>query len=696
MSGTKLTIHIALIIYSYSQQMDQVSRTTKYRRLRRLVDSLSEESSVDLSSTSMYSSLPSRDDEDPDSFDDCFENLSDDGSVSSRNSDCTEGWDDCPEASGDVPREPRHSSLWSRLAGWANDFNISHSALLSLLAILSQIGGLGLPKDPRTLLQTTNTTKTRDMGRGSYCYLGLKQAILSIMEKHPSVSVQDILCLQLNIDGLPLFKSSSLSLWPILGVLKGVCSTIFAIAIFCGVEKPPLDDFLNDFASEFEELCRDGISFRGRVFKLEVHSLVCDAPARAYLKCIKGHTGYSGCERCEQVGKYLKGRLTFPETSARERTGRSVANMTDEAHHHRVTPLARISIDMVKNVPLDYMHLCCLGVMRMMIRLWMCGPLATRFTSSTALAISRNLAAIRKSIPRDFARRPRSLYEFRLWKATEYRLFLLYVGMIVLKGAAPRNMYKLFLLFSSAMSILLDPELSSVHADYAKSLLLTFVQNFAKVFGNQFIVYNVHNLVHIADDARVYGSLDTVSCFPFENYLHQLKKKVRRPQYPLPQIIKRLSEEQRVARKCCEPRYAEPTPRLRREHINGPLPDNIDVDGQFSEAHGSFFVSISDGNNCIMVRERNKTMVLMVRNIIKTNTGVYALVQRFRDYECFYTYPLKSSELGIFIVKSLSSTLERMPLSQVWTARKCILAGLTETSFVSIPLLHHHVNNASN
>ena len=87
-----------------------------------------------------------------------------------------------------------------------------------------------------------------------------------------------------------------------------------------------------------------------------------------------------------------------------------------------------------------------------------------------------------------------------------------------------KKTYQPFLQLSTAMTILPDPMLAIEHASYAKTLFVNFVKNFASVFGSQFIVYNVHNLVHLADDAQTYGALDVVSCFPFENYLRQLKK----------------------------------------------------------------------------------------------------------------------------------------------------------------------------
>lgn len=43
-------------------------------------------------------------------------------------------------------------------------------------------------------------------------------------------------------------------------------------------------------------------------FKLQIHSFVCDTPARKFLKSIVGHGGYGACERCETYGISVSGK----------------------------------------------------------------------------------------------------------------------------------------------------------------------------------------------------------------------------------------------------------------------------------------------------------------------------------------------------------------------------------------------------
>ncbi|KAG8173647.1 hypothetical protein JTE90_025291, partial [Oedothorax gibbosus] len=57
------------------------------------------------------------------------------------------------------------------------------------------------------------------------------------------------------------------------------------------------------------------------MYCIHIKAFVCDAPARAFLKCIKPYNGYYGCERCKQKGLYL-GRVTFPVSNSEKRIDR--------------------------------------------------------------------------------------------------------------------------------------------------------------------------------------------------------------------------------------------------------------------------------------------------------------------------------------------------------------------------------------
>lgn len=104
--------------------------------------------------------------------------------------------------------------------------------------------------------------------------------------------------------------------------------------------------------------------------------------------------------------------------------------------------------------------------------------------------------------------------------------------------------YEHFLLLHSAITVLACPHhhLKALGLQLASELLNTFVMHSEELYGSEFLIYNVHKLTHIADDVRSYGTLDNISCFPFENYLGHLKHMVKSPLKPLRQVCRRLKE----------------------------------------------------------------------------------------------------------------------------------------------------------
>lgn len=54
---------------------------------------------------------------------------------------------------------------------------------------------------------------------------------------------------------------------------------------------------------------------------------------------------------------------------------------TDSDHHNYSSPLKDLSLGLVSQVVLDYMHCVCLGVMRKLLLLWICGPLRIRLAA---------------------------------------------------------------------------------------------------------------------------------------------------------------------------------------------------------------------------------------------------------------------------------------------------------------------------
>ncbi|CAN7942327.1 unnamed protein product, partial [Ixodes hexagonus] len=119
----------------------------------------------------------------------------------------------------------------------------------------------------------------------------------------------------------------------------------------------------------------------------------------------------------------------------------------------------------------------------------------------------------------EFNRRPRSLSELDKWKATEFRMVVLYTGPIILHSKIPEPLFANFMVLHVAVTILCSPRHShsAELVDYAERLLIHFVRTFASLYGPHCVSHNIHNLIHLASDVRMHGELQKWSAFPFEN-----------------------------------------------------------------------------------------------------------------------------------------------------------------------------------
>nr|CAK26780.1 TPA: transposase domain-containing protein [Ciona intestinalis] len=440
------------------------------------------------------------------------------------------------------------NKLRNNLINWVNAHQIKHNAVDELLKILKQNGHPDLCSTSRTLMSTPRSITITVKSAMEYYYFNILHQIVSIVHMYSTAKETnnlDVLDLSINIDGLPVFSSTKSSFWPVLACITNITPQIvFPVAICYGASKPSNLDFLSDTIEHILLAINEGLEVHGKFYSVRLQSIVCDAPARSFVKATKLFSGYHGCDKCMQRGLWC-GRMTYPEVeNFIERTDDSFRRQTNIQHHHSVSPFCSLPIDMIKAFPIDYMHQSCLGVMKKMLIAWIRGPRNFRLSFSQCSKISSRLVELKPCIPRCFARKPRTLTELDRWKATEFRQFLLYTGKIVLKDILCESRYKHFLCLSVGINILVSPELASSHIAFAHSLLVQFVSQCKVLYGDEFLVYNVHCLLHLANEAQLFGSLDRCSAFKFENYMQTIKKYVRSGKNPTVQVVKRLYESE--------------------------------------------------------------------------------------------------------------------------------------------------------
>ena len=388
---------------------------------------------------------------------------------------------------------------------------------------------------------------------GDYVYLGFLNGIRRILSENQAAIPDEKINSIVNVDGVPLYKSSGAQFWPILCRFHKLPS--FIVAIYYGNKKPSnVEDFVLDFFTEYRNLRNDGVEFGGVKLSIEIFSVICDAPARQFLKSIKGHNGYWSCEQCEIQGLHESSRIVFHTIDCTPRVNDIfiyfifIFNNYGYAEKHQVqrSCLIDYGINCINVFPLDYMHLVCLGVVKRLILFWKEGPRGPHRLSAAQLSQTSNkLEEMTGLFPSEFVRQPRGFDEAKRWKATELRQFLLYSGCVALKDVLTHEYYKQFLMLSLTMRILLDENenIRSHYLTYTRDLLRCFVAKCQELYGNTFTVYNVHGLLQLWEDSHFFKKpLDGISSFSLEHYLQVLKKFVRKSQNPLSQVVRRVAE----------------------------------------------------------------------------------------------------------------------------------------------------------
>lgn len=328
------------------------------------------------------------------------------------------------------------------------------------------------------------------------------------------------------------------------------------------------------------------------------------------------------------------------------------------------------------------MHLTLLGITRKLILLWLSkGPVNVRLTGCSIEKLNKSLLDIKHCIPCDFVRKTRPINEINRWKATELRLFLLYVGPIILKNILHRDVYVNFMALNIAMVILVSPDHSHL-VQYADELLHYFVESFEKIYGSEHVSFNVHGLFHLTDDYHIFGPLDNSSAFTFENYMKELKIKVRKHDQCLEQVVNRYLELQNNVNSK-EIVLEHNFPKLKYFHQNGPLKEGIYGSQHKCLILNKFKINIAKNKDCYILSKAGE--VVKCINIINTANGIVIIGKMFDLVLPYFESPVNSSIFSIFLVNNLSNTSKQWKLSDIKKKLMFILYG---DEMITMPIIH--------
>lgn len=402
-----------------------------------------------------------------------------------------------------------------------------------------------------------------------------------LSEEGDPLSSRSAISLTLNCDGVPVFKSSNYSIWPIqllVNELPFECRTknVMICGLWFGEKKTLANVFLKPYVNESIVLSEQGFVWinAGTQMKSHVVSLmfICDSVARPIIQNMTQFNGQFGCGYCLQEGKQvLKGRgsaRVYPYENAPLRNSNATFEHAEEGMlcgkpvFGVKGPSALMNVpyfDVIHGCPPDYMHAICLGIARQAASLWFDSPNHDR-PWCVGLRINELDSRLLKITPPDtIPRLPRSLTARKFWKANEWRNWVLFYSPVVLKGILGNPFYQHWLLLVELTFILLKESVTVSDVLHCEEVAVHFISQFEQLYGKENVTMNVHLCLHLVSSVKNWGPLWAHSAFVFESFNGFILKMFHGTQAVPVQIMKTFT-------------YQRALPKLKRLYMPNPSP----------------------------------------------------------------------------------------------------------------------------
>lgn len=348
-----------------------------------------------------------------------------------------------------------------------------------------------------------------------------------------------------NSDGSPVYKSSKFSIWPIQLHLNELppkmrFKHVILAGLWFGTHEPSIQVYLKPFTEQAKSLSSKGVLWRknGVQVKSKVVGICCcvDSKARPTMQNTTQFNGYFGCGFCLHPGVLVERQVKYTViASGHDRDSKSMLRDMEVALVEGRPVRGVKGPSQLMNMPYfdivwgfvpDYMHAVLLGVTRQITELLLQSSDQPYYIGrpDTLRVIENRIKNIKP--PHVITRLPRPIEEFRYWKASEWRAWLLFYCLPCLEGVLDSRYVKHLSLLVSAVFFLLQESITFEEVNKADIMLLEFVVKFQLLYGETAMTFNVHLLTHLAKSVKLWGPLWAHSAFVFESSNGSLLKLV--------------------------------------------------------------------------------------------------------------------------------------------------------------------------
>lgn len=384
-----------------------------------------------------------------------------------------------------------------------------------------------------------------------------------------------------NTDGIPIFKSTAISLWPVMFTINELPINmrfrkqyVLIGGLWFG-KKPegnivmtPFQQSLRNLYTGFDVVLPDNTAARARAMLL---CGTCDLPAKSSFLGMISHSGAWGCSVCKQKG----GSVETKRPPRRRKKARNEERQQIQANEPRKgsvwvyryqedielrnhsemesygkeafkeakrgMPFKLINVfgvkqpsiltslfrDVCRGMAVDQMHCLWLGLMKKFLNLWF-----DKSNSSEPFSLFGKIHIVEELFlqicPPNFVKRGiRSLIEnLARLKASELKNFAFYYSLPILYKVMPDVYYDHYHEFISCISILCSSSITPEQLIDCGKRLENWVKKFEELYGVRHMVMCVHLVRHLVFVVTNLGPLWTASCTPFENINGILKRMI--------------------------------------------------------------------------------------------------------------------------------------------------------------------------
>lgn len=271
-------------------------------------------------------------------------------------------------------------------------------------------------------------------------------------------------------------------------------------------------------------------------------------------------------------------------------------------------------------------------------------------------------------------------------------VFLLYCGPLVLKGILPDNLLKQFLLLHVSCRILCSKQLCSKYLTKVESYLEKFVLLSIQLYGLSSAIFNVHNIVHLAEDVKNLNcTLSQISAFPFENLLGKMKRSLNSGYKPLEQFVGRAEAQSEID----SPKVVIPSS---YEILKPTLKQRTKMDAVEIKRirYINYTMDLKESNNTVLLENGDiisiERMFTPCSKKIDDVNNIFIVGKKYKIVGSAFDFPDVSSKLDIFRIQVNEKAIsQQYSLSKI----KCKIVLLKiyeligdEIEMYAVPMLH--------